>query len=234
MNRFLYIKLFFFLVCISPYLAMASYEISPVKVYFNNNDKVASITLKNGNDDEASFQLALYKWTRVNGEDVYEESNEFTVTPKIFKVSSGDSQLIRVAPKSSSKTGTEKAYRLFLKELPTRQSTENNAVNVVLQLGVPIFVEPAKKEGNLACNLTSKGKTLDLTCKNNHNQHTLLTSLDITSNEESISKQEINKYAFPGETVTITLERPDTNEQISGNLTSYFKGSKIETPLTIN
>src|SRR5688572_12719939 len=105
MKRFLYIKLFFFLVCITPYIAMADYVISPVKVSMNAKDKVASITLKNGNDDEASFQLALYKWSRVNGEDVYEESNEFTVTPKVFKVGSGDSQLIRVAPKSASRSG---------------------------------------------------------------------------------------------------------------------------------
>lgn len=234
MKRFLYIKLFFFLVGISPYLAMAEYVISPVKVYFNNNEKVASITLKNGNDEEASFQLALYEWKRVNGEDVYEESNALTITPKIFKVAPGDSQLIRVAPKTPAKAGTEKAYRLFLKELPTRQSTENNAVNVVLQFGVPIFVEPAKKEGNLACNITTKEKTLNLTCKNNHNQHILLTTLDITSNEESLLKQEINKYAFPAETITFSLERPDTTENIHGTLTSYFKGSKIETPLTIN
>jgi fimbrial chaperone protein len=234
MTRFLYIKLFFFLACITPYLAFANYDVSPVRVYFGAKDKIASINLKNGNDEDASFQLGLYKWTRVNGEDVYEESKDLTITPLIFKVKAGESQLIRVASKTTPKAGSEKAYRLFLKELPTRQSTEANAVNVVMQFGVPIFVEPSNKEGSLACNLNTQSKTLDLTCKNNHNQHTLVSALELISNEDSIKKHEINKYVFPGETMKVSLEKPDTDEKISGNLISYFKGSKIESPLTIN
>jgi len=233
MTRFLYTKLFFFLICISPFLAMADYSISPVKVFFNTNDKMASISLKNGNDDEANFQLALYKWTRVDGKDVYEESKDLTVTPVIFKIKPGESQLIRLAPKTTFKTGVEKAYRLFLKELPSRQSTEANVINVVMQFGVPIFVEPSKKEGNLVCNLTAKSKTLELTCKNNHNQHTLVSTLELNNHEESVAKQEINKYVFPNESITISVEKPQTDAKISGNLITYYKGSKIETPLNI-
>lgn len=233
MTRFIYITMFFFLVCLAN-LAKADYTVTPVKVFFGNNDKVASVTLNNTNDDEASFQLALYKWSRVDGKDVYEESNDFTVTPKMFKVQPNSSQLIRIAPKNNSKTGVEKAYRLFMKELPSRGTTENNAINVVLQFGVPIFVEPSKKEGALNCTATTKGEKFDLTCKNNHNQHTLLSTMEFTNNEETVSKQEINRYVFPSETVTVSLEKPEHTEKLTGNLVSYFKGSKIETPINVN
>jgi fimbrial chaperone protein len=215
-------------------MANAEYTISPVKVYISPTDKVTSLTIKNGNDEEASFQLALYKWTRVDGKDVYEESKELTVTPAIFKMQAGDSQVIRLAPKSASKPTVEKAYRLFLKELPTRQATEANTVNVVMQFGVPVFVQPAKKEGALSCNLTgSKDKTLDLSCKNNHNQHTLISSVELFGNDESLAKQDINKYAFPSETVNITIDKPETDAKISANLITYYNGSKIETPLMV-
>ena len=65
-------------------LAIAGYSISPVRLYLKPEDKLTTLNISNGNDTDSTFQLAVYKWTRVNGEDVYTESKDLLVTPVMF------------------------------------------------------------------------------------------------------------------------------------------------------
>lgn len=236
MKGFIYFRLLFCLMCLLPFSsALAGYSISPVRLYLKAEDKLTTLNISNGNDTEATFQLAVYKWTRVNGEDVYTESKDLLVTPVVFSFAPDKTQLIRIAQKHNKVIKTEQSYRLFLKEVPSRQATENNSVNVVLQFGVPIFLVPDKSNsGDLKCKFTSKEDKLKLTCKNTHNLHVLATAIE-TSEKDGMPPNEIriSQYFFPNEESTVTLNKPADFSMHNPTLITFYEGKRISTPLTL-
>jgi fimbrial chaperone protein len=231
----MYLRFLLCVLCLLPHSwAMASYSISPVRLYLKAEDKLTTLNISNGNDTEATFQLAIYKWTRVNGEDVYTESKDLLVTPVVFSFAPDKTQLIRIAQRHNTAIKTEQSYRLFLKEVPSRQSSENNAVNVVLQFGVPIFLMPAKSNsGDLKCNLSSKEDKLKLRCKNTHNLHVLVTALQTSDDEFSPNEIRMSQYFFPNEERTLTLDKPADLSVHNFHLISFYEGKRVKTPLTL-
>ncbi|MGV8075544.1 MAG: hypothetical protein AB2L11_13440 [Syntrophobacteraceae bacterium] len=62
----------------------ASLDIQPVKLYLGNEKKVEKLTLKNLDEVDFPLQIKAYKWTQNdNGEDIYEDTQDVIIFPKI-------------------------------------------------------------------------------------------------------------------------------------------------------
>jgi fimbrial chaperone protein len=74
-------------------------------------------------------------------------TEEIVAFPTIFTIKPGEARNMRVgtvAPPGA----IEKAYRVFVNELPPLQSAATNAVRVLTRMGIPVFVSPpAPKPG---------------------------------------------------------------------------------------
>src|SRR5208283_2977550 len=125
------------------------FGISPIRLDLDRQSKTDSITISN---DEAErkldMQAKLFEWTQnEKGEDVYVESNDLVFFPRIFSIDPQDKRVMRVGLKVPA-TATEKAYRLFIEELPPPRDPEKTGTQVlfVLRFGVPIFIRPDKEQ----------------------------------------------------------------------------------------
>ena len=139
-----------FTLCAAPLAAFAGlFSISPIRLDLDRQNKTDSITVSN--DETArklDMQAKLVEWTQdAKGNDVYVESNDLVFFPRIFAVEKQDQRIVRVGLKVPA-VQMEKAYRLFIEELPPPPDPERKGAQVlfVLRFGVPIFVRPDKEQ----------------------------------------------------------------------------------------
>ena len=88
------------------------------------------------------MQLGVKAWSQADGKEIFLSTQEVLVTPPIFTVPSGGTQIARVALRRAPDARREIAYRLFLDEVPTSVAQE---ITMALRFTIPVFVAPLGK-----------------------------------------------------------------------------------------
>lgn len=114
----------------------ASIEVSPVSHDMAPGQTLLSMTVGNRADAETTLQVRGFVWTQDDGSDRLIPAAELLVSPAIFTVAPGRSQVLRVRLPSVA-AGREATYRLLIDELPTL--TAGGQVHMALRLSVPVF-----------------------------------------------------------------------------------------------
>ena len=81
-------------------------------------------------------------WSQEGGQDALTPSRDLLVSPAVFTLPAGGSQLVRVALRRNVDPARELTYRLLLQEVPQAASPDFNGLQIALRLSVPVFVEP--------------------------------------------------------------------------------------------
>lgn len=123
----------------------ADYSISPVKVIISKEEKITSVNFKNETDQQKSFQLSVYREITEGKKEKLIEAKDLIVTPAIFRLQGGATQLIRIAIKSNLIREGNK-YRLSIKELPSKVLGAGQNVSIVPDFRLPITITDQKIE----------------------------------------------------------------------------------------
>lgn len=164
----------------------ASFDIQPIKLFFNAKIKAGKLMIRNVSDDELSLQVRAFKWSQdKDGKDIYGETSDIVIFPKVLKVPKGEERIIRVGTKMRP-TMLEETYRVYAEELLIeKEPTEGVGLRIAMRVGVPVFIAPQK--GNSKAILESltiqKGKAT-FRVKNDGNVHFIITSLKLTGRNE--------------------------------------------------
>jgi fimbrial chaperone protein len=113
----------------------ANLQIDPVKLEITAERKIASIRIRNDGDAPVTIHGSALSWSQQNGQDVNGEVSNVIVSPPVFTIPAGQTQLVRVGLRSPDAAGA--AYRLILEEVP--QARPGGGVQVALRLNVPLF-----------------------------------------------------------------------------------------------
>lgn len=118
--------------------------ISPTSIELHPAHKVQTLTLTNPGKATLAFEVTVKRWQMApDGKwrlDEISGASELVVHPLNFQLAPGKSQYVRVGL-ARPVTGTERAYRVFVRELPRASTTENTSAMVVLtQFSLPLFV----------------------------------------------------------------------------------------------
>ncbi|MBW2255156.1 MAG: molecular chaperone [Deltaproteobacteria bacterium] len=125
-----------------PSPALASWRVIPIRLDLNAGGKTGTIKVINEEDQPLQFQLKAARWTQdAQGNDVYEDTEDLVFFPRILLVPAGEERLIRAGFKVPATT-EERAYRLFIEQIPVRAPETESQVAVVIRFGVPIFSAP--------------------------------------------------------------------------------------------
>lgn len=115
-----------------------SFKINPVQINLPADRQAASLTIVNSDAAPASIRVVTHTWTQVNGVDVYGPTSNVIVSPPMFTVAAGKSQLVRVGLKNRNDAS---AYRVIFEEIP-RQVPGSGQIEVSLRLNLPLYVIP--------------------------------------------------------------------------------------------
>lgn len=222
MNRKILALIAFMLIL--PSVSKAEFVISPVKAYLKTGEKVTSISITNNGDSEASFQLEQKKWIKASDKDFYEDSKDLLLTPVIFTLQPGKKQLIRIGLRSETlRADEEKAYRVFVKELPKPkwQQETSAALNFVLELSIPVFVEPKQlaERQELDCKvLDENSEEATINCKNTSNVHASLNALEFLNEKKEKISQNLGHYISPNSEFSATIRKENGLELKNGKI----------------
>ena len=120
--------------------------VAPVVVKLDNATDFASVEVFNRGTQATGIEVEVLKVSWRDGNEQYEASNDFVVSPPTFRVSGEKSRLVRFHY-SGQRQNMEGFYRLFIRQLPEAGIT--NQVEMVFNIGIPIFVAPLSAQPSL-------------------------------------------------------------------------------------
>ena len=110
-------------------------QVNPVLVELNADRRTGSVTVRNEESVPIAIRAYALEWRQADGEDVYEETAQLIVSPPIFTIAPGATQLVRVGPRSPS--AEPRAYRLIIEEVP--EATPQAGIRVAIRLNLPLY-----------------------------------------------------------------------------------------------
>jgi P pilus assembly protein, chaperone PapD len=120
-----------------------SFQVTPVQARLSASQPVVALTVRNTGANPAVIQLQAMAWSQQAGKDVYAPAPDMLATPPIFSLPVGATQVIRVGSRQPPDAGGERAYRLFLREVPPAPKPGFQGLRMALQIALPVFVVSA-------------------------------------------------------------------------------------------
>jgi P pilus assembly chaperone PapD len=94
----------------------ASFDIKPVRLELSKETPLEKLVIKNVSDKEFPLQVRVYEWNQnEKGEDVYTETDDIIVFPKIMTIKCDEERYIRVGSKVVPGTTEKTAPRRLRK-----------------------------------------------------------------------------------------------------------------------
>ena len=195
------------LAAIAPSAIAGAFGVSPIRVDLDPSSRTGLITVSNEDDRKLYFQLKLFEWTQSPaGEDLLAESTDLIFFPQILTVEPKDKRLVRVGVKAPP-AGTERAFRLFIEELPDPNEPAAGGAQIAVRLrfGVPIFLSGGKGEARpeIGPVETPKG-FIRVAIRNTGTRNIRFEEVTARAGDKVLTKA-AGWYVFPGATRSFTM-----------------------------
>ncbi|WP_234387543.1 fimbrial biogenesis chaperone, partial [Sphingomonas sp. STIS6.2] len=107
----------------------SNFRVSPVTLTLPANRPIGSLTITNGEDVPVSIRVSAFRWTQVDGKDVYTPTDDLIASPPIFTAATRAPQLVRIGVRHRLPNA---AYRVMLQEIPGPATA--NGVRIAVKL----------------------------------------------------------------------------------------------------
>jgi fimbrial chaperone protein len=118
----------------------ASFEVAPVMHELAPGQQAVAMTVANRGAAIATVQLRVFRWTQMDGQETLSPAPQVIVSPAIFSLDPGRSQLVR-ALFPAEPADQELSYRFLIDEIPDANAVD--PLRFALRLSVPVFRLPA-------------------------------------------------------------------------------------------
>jgi fimbrial chaperone protein len=191
------------LLALSPAFA-GTFTISPLRVDFADATGMAVLTVRNEDATPVVVQTQGLAWSQEAGQDALTPSRDLLISPAVFTLQPGGSQLVRVALRRNVDPVRELTYRVLLQEVPQVASPDFNGLQVVLRLSVPVFVEPLAPAAAQVAWVATRGDDgrLSLSARNDGSAHARIHGFSVKTADgaTTVLDQPELAYVLPGST----------------------------------
>src|SRR5689334_9520974 len=94
-------------------------RVAPTRLDMPQDQHAVSLTVTNTGSESTLLQLDLEHWSQERGADEYSAADDLIVSPPIFTLDAGAQQVVRVGRRKNDAPSIERAWRLFVQEVPT-------------------------------------------------------------------------------------------------------------------
>ena len=213
--------------------AVASWRVIPIRIDLDARNKTGSVKVINEGDTPISFQLSASRWTQdEEAKDLYENTEELVFFPRILTVPAGEERMVRAGFKVPA-TDREKAYRLFIEQIPEKTPDSAAQVSILIRFGVPVFSAPLKPQPKWDIkDLRIKGESLTFDLINTGNVNLQLHSAAVTGFDKAGNELFANSiqgwYLLSGQHRLHTLPLPPDVCSKARKLELALKADKLE------
>jgi len=117
-------------------------QVNPVLLEIDADRRTATVTVRNQEREPIAIRAYPLGWRQDGGEDAYAETSAVIVSPPIFTIAPGGTQLVRVGLRTPS--AAPQAFRLIIEEVPA--ATPGEGIRVALRLNLPLHAMMARGE----------------------------------------------------------------------------------------
>ncbi|HJW52325.1 MAG TPA: molecular chaperone [Burkholderiaceae bacterium] len=125
--------------------AQNSFTVTPLRVDLSSHAPAAVIDVINTSAGALTLQMQQRAWVQDEGRDGQTETRELILSPAIFTLQPGEKQVVRIALRGAPDARRERAFRVFVSEVPTPQlkvTPDASGFRVALRMDLPLFVAP--------------------------------------------------------------------------------------------
>jgi fimbrial chaperone protein len=142
--------------------AAGSLQVDPIRLEISADRRIATLRIRNEEAVPATIRAYPLAWRQEGGEDVYEDSDALIVSPPIFTIPGGGTQIVRVGLRGAA--GAGQSYRLIVEEVP---EATPGGVQVALRLNLPLFAMlPEGRQADLQWQSAREGGRIVVTAVN--------------------------------------------------------------------
>lgn len=122
--------------------AAGSFSVNPVRIELSAQRSSAVVQVENSGSTGVTVEARTFAWTQYEGKDQLSTTREVIVTPQVFRLKAGATQLLRMGVLRKPDPSKELAYRLVLEEIPPPPAPDVKGLQVALRISVPVFLRP--------------------------------------------------------------------------------------------
>ena len=174
-----------------------SFTVSPIRVTLPADGGAKVMRVRNLSAEPTLVQLEAVSWVDVDQPLGGEPAREILAVPPVFELGGDAEQVIRLAVRQPLQGELEKAFRLFVTEVPREAIAEPGAVAFAMRLNLPVFVTPEGAKADPAWSLRrSSGGTPELVLANDGGAHVRVERLSLLSDGSAEPLLTIEQAAY--------------------------------------
>jgi fimbrial chaperone protein len=219
-----------------PTTALAgSFTITPLRAELSAKARTAALTVRNEDAAAVVVQATAVLWEQPEGKDALTPSQDLIVSPAVFTLEPGASQLLRVALRRGADPARELSYRLLLEEVPAQAASGSTGLTVALRLSLPVFVAPAAAvDARLDWQATRNADgTLVVEASNSGNVHVQVREIVLNANGAALLRNSAAGYVLPGAKRSWTFEAAAATPREGARLQATTDQGNFSTDLSI-
>ncbi|MDB6107809.1 MAG: putative pili assembly chaperone transrane protein [Gammaproteobacteria bacterium] len=152
----------------------------PTRIELTREHPVAVLEVRNDNPDPTLVQIERMSWGQDGGTDRYAATSLLIGTPPVFELPAGATQTVRVAFRNWQQLTAEKAFRIYVREVPRVSGRASSGLQFALRVGVPVFANPPGAASHLQWVLeTIAGGQLALSARNTGGRWAHIVRLEV-------------------------------------------------------
>jgi fimbrial chaperone protein len=186
-----------------------SFRVYPLRVNLTERSSTSSVTLNNTGTQSVVVEVSLVRWRQANNRDHYAPSDALIATPPIFRLAPEASQIIRIGSTHQLMTKAEKAFRLFITEVPPapEATKDHGGVRTALRIALPVFVGPSPHSApHFAFALHHNHHHLVLSMRNTGRAHVKITQVTLLRHHQSVYQGALTEYVLAGSHRSLVLK----------------------------
>jgi len=119
-----------------PPAAAGTLQVNPVLVEIGAARRTGSVTVRNVENVPVTIRAYPLAWRQQDGEDQYDETDAVIVSPPVFTIPAGGTQIVRVGLRRPQ-GATPQPFRLMIEEIP--EASQGGGIRVALRLNLPLY-----------------------------------------------------------------------------------------------
>lgn len=188
----------------------ASFSVSPVIITLDSSSSIVAMTVRNSGSDTAVLQAQVNDWSIRDNQEHYEETDRLVVSPPVFEIAPGKSQIVRIGLLDTEPKMIEQSFRVFFEQAPATPNLELSAdnsttnyprgVQIMLRMGVPVFVKsvmPSVSRLVWSAQRQPDGR-LRIEADNQGGAHAKISRLALIDKGKTVASAEQLSYILPG------------------------------------